>query len=557
MNKIKRRIAALLLAVFAVTLIGGNSVRAAGGSSSMGVSASSVNIGDTVNVTLNVTADVYASFRMAVSYSSDILEYTGSNKGGDCNGGGGALAVLSEVEAGSNYSINISFRAIAPGSASISASAVEAIAMETAEGISISGSSTSVTVNNAANNPGGGTETPGGGTEPPAGGGNSGGGGSTPGGEDQPQEPRKSGDNSLKSLTISPGSLSPSFKPSTTKYTAKVGADVTSVAVDAQVSNSKATVESVTGNTNLEMGDNQIKIVVKAENGTLATYIITVNRGGAVEPEEPEDETEEPIETPTDGPITIDGVSYEVSETFPDNELPEEFTKTTVIYGDKEVEAYSFPYKNLALLYLTRATEEGEDGGTEDEETESGGFFFYDAAGGQFFHYINVIVGDTYVLALPANFAEAAVPDGYQETVVTIHGLSVKGYQQTASDTSQESGEFYLVYGVNKDGTAGWYQYDTVEASLQRYHETAYVTPEQVPQQEDTSAYDEAYAELDSRYKEEKSKARLTMAVLIFLLAVAVIVIVNILIFTIKGKGSSKRKGKKENIDYIDFDDLD
>ena len=43
----------------------------------------------------------------------------------------------------------------------------------------------------------------------------------------------RSADNSLKALTISPGTLSPAFKGSTTKYTATVDNSVTSIAVSA------------------------------------------------------------------------------------------------------------------------------------------------------------------------------------------------------------------------------------------------------------------------------------------------------------------------------------
>ena len=94
-----------------------------------------------------------------------------------------------------------------------------------------------------------------------------------------------SADNSLKALTISPGTLSPAFKGSTTKYTATVDNSVTSIAVSATPVNEKATIESVTGNTNLAVGANVVQIVVKAENGTTATYKITVTRQAAGPPE--------------------------------------------------------------------------------------------------------------------------------------------------------------------------------------------------------------------------------------------------------------------------------
>ena len=75
--------------------------------------------------------------------------------------------------------------------------------------------------------------------------------------------------------------MSPAFKGSTTKYTATVDNSVTSIAVSATPVNEKATIESVTGNTNLAVGANVVQIVVKAENGTTATYKITVTRQAA------------------------------------------------------------------------------------------------------------------------------------------------------------------------------------------------------------------------------------------------------------------------------------
>ena len=71
---------------------------------------------------------------------------------------------------------------------------------------------------------------------------------------------------------------------------------MTSIAVSATPANEKAVVESVSGNENLKEGVNQIKIVVKAENGVTATYTIKVTKqsGGAADtkPEGGEDTPE-------------------------------------------------------------------------------------------------------------------------------------------------------------------------------------------------------------------------------------------------------------------------
>ena len=87
-----------------------------------------------------------------------------------------------------------------------------------------------------------------------------------------------SADNSLEVLSLSAGTLSPDFTGKTVQYTATVPNDVTSVTVTAIPVNEFATVQSITGNDNLHVGTNTIKVVVKAQNGALAQYTITLTR---------------------------------------------------------------------------------------------------------------------------------------------------------------------------------------------------------------------------------------------------------------------------------------
>ena len=87
-----------------------------------------------------------------------------------------------------------------------------------------------------------------------------------------------SADNSLEVLSLSAGTLSPDFTGKTVQYTATVPNDVTSVTVTASPVNEFATVQSITGNDNLQVGTNTIKVVVKAQNGALAQYTITLTR---------------------------------------------------------------------------------------------------------------------------------------------------------------------------------------------------------------------------------------------------------------------------------------
>lgn len=91
--------------------------------------------------------------------------------------------------------------------------------------------------------------------------------------EDKKEEVKKSSDATLKSITLKNGKID--FKKGTTKYTVKVDKTVTSLGLKAVATDSKATVK-ITGDENFKTGENIVKIVVTAEDGTTKTYTITV-----------------------------------------------------------------------------------------------------------------------------------------------------------------------------------------------------------------------------------------------------------------------------------------
>lgn len=91
-------------------------------------------------------------------------------------------------------------------------------------------------------------------------------------------EETKSNDATLKSLSITGIDFTPAFDPSVTSYTATIGEDITEVEVIAQPTNEKAKVE-ITGNSNLQDGENTVTIVVTAEDGTVTNYEIKLIKG--------------------------------------------------------------------------------------------------------------------------------------------------------------------------------------------------------------------------------------------------------------------------------------
>lgn len=92
-----------------------------------------------------------------------------------------------------------------------------------------------------------------------------------------------SANNNLKSLKISAGSII--FKPQTTTYTVNVSNNVSKFTATGYAEDEKATVFYSSAQTiNLVTGNkNILKINVQAENGTVRTYTIRINKAGSAE----------------------------------------------------------------------------------------------------------------------------------------------------------------------------------------------------------------------------------------------------------------------------------
>lgn len=485
-------------------------VQAASGKTTIAVSASSLNIGQTVTVTAKALGasgeSAYAN--MVLTYDASILEFVSCTA--TYGGGGGSISVA-------NDSFSVTLKAIAAGKASLSLSATDGVIFSTAEELeSMAGSSTSVTVNNEAS---------------------------------------ESADNSLKALTISPGTLSPAFKGSTTKYTATVDNSVTSIAVSATPVNEKATIESVTGNTNLAVGANVVQIVVKAENGTTATYKITVTRqaagttgsettatggengdDGNGDSETPED-TEEVDTTETQvsaADVVINNTTYHIADNFTEEQIPADFIEATVNFRGTECRGLTFDKGTISLIYLE----------TDNVDETTGRFFIYDETRDVVYDFMKFTAGESsYVIPLLAPL-DSVLPESYVQVSLQMPENTVMTAYQLPVEDGEEASDFYIFYGVNQDGTEGWYQYDAAEGTYQRVNGN--ITETADSSSDDLAALQSEYDELSKKYKDAKSFSRNMIAVLIFVLAIAVVIILNIVLF------GRKKKGKGELLDDDD-----
>ena len=82
--------------------------------------------------------------------------------------------------------------------------------------------------------------------------------------------------NTLTSLSITGGTLSPAFNANTTSYKATVSAATTNISATKEDASYGSV--SGTGSKNLNYGDNTFNIVVTPESGSAKTYTIVINR---------------------------------------------------------------------------------------------------------------------------------------------------------------------------------------------------------------------------------------------------------------------------------------
>lgn len=395
-------------------------VHAATANVSIALSGSSLTIGDTVTATVTLSSEVpLGSYTMAISYDPSILEWT---SGG--NGGGGTVLISGVITNESQYSLSstISFKAIGNGSTTISTSGTDVWDFDLGT-MEVSHAGATVTVsapqapeeNTSGNGNGDSTQS----TQAPLTG---------------------SGDNYLKSLEISPGTLQPAFQSKTTSYTVQLPEDTKSIVVSAVANDSKAKV-SVSHNNDLEPGANKTYIVVTAENGTQRTYVLNVNCGEVEEEPEP-------------SAVTIDGVAYSfaTAEQMAEVTIPEGFTAGEETYEeDVTVTVYKSPNQLFQIVYLLDAEEQGS-------------WFIWDKEAKVFTPYMEFqAAANRYIIVTPDE--TVAIPVGFEAVELEIQGQKITAYAKDG-DT-----EFVLVYAMNISGEAGFYWYDTKEGTYQRYVE--------------------------------------------------------------------------------------
>ena len=315
----------------------------------------------------------------------------------------------------------------------------------------------------------------------------------------------KPGVATLKSLSISNGTLTPGFSTGRTSYTAKVKYEVTTCKVYATATDAKATV-AVGGKEALAVGKNTRTVTVTAQNGTQKTYTIVITRlkeGEELDGEtKPEDNTDEPEKS-----TVIDGVKYLLATNLSGFTLPNGFKANTVTYGETEVAAAQDTDANYTVYYLKGENSESYQPYTLESDGKTFKKLKFATFGNNTYIFADIPEGKT-------------VPEGFYQSSVKIGDFDIPAYKSPDEGLT----DFYYTYCFFETNFA-MYRYDSRENVLQRCPEFTLG---------DISAAAPKGAGFAARFASLSSNAKIIVVGIVILIIAAVALIVMLIVRMVK-----------------------
>lgn len=218
--------------------------------------------------------------------------------------------------------------------------------------------------------------------------------------------------------------------------------------------------------------------------------------------------------------LDLDGKALYMWRDLSTVELPEGFEKGSITYEGKEVEAAVNQSRKLTLVYLT------------DGEGNNGDFYIYDSVTEEVYYYTSIETSLSYIMLQPDDSVE--IPQGYVESKLIIDGKSIKAW---VLESDPDTG-FYLVYGMDSEGNRGFYTYDSVEGTMQRFTERVVII-EVEPEEEVV----EAVNPVEEEPEPEKLGGLFnltTIKIVIVVLSILLIVLIAILYINSRREKSGK-----------------
>ncbi len=241
---------------------------------------------------------------------------------------------------------------------------------------------------------------------------------------------QKSGDNTLSSLSVDVGEITPKFDKNQTEYNLNLPAGTQKIQIKGDLSNAKSKVTGL-GEITLTEGNNKISITVTAENGAKKTYTINVY-------------VDEPPK------VFLPYQNQQIGLITNPNEIPKLEGFSSNEFHIDEDNIHLFTKENINIIY-----------GINEEKEKS--FYLFNKESKSIEYKIT---------PLNLNHKDFLLSDkeiqrnGLTLDKITINEIDVNCYQW------DNQGENYCLFNVLKeDGTVKEYLYEKTEGTMQLYQE--------------------------------------------------------------------------------------
>lgn len=148
--------------------------------------------------------------------------------------------------------------------------------------------------------------------------------------------------------------------------------------------------------------------------------------------------------------IELNGQYYAIYENFTDALIPLGFTRTTAQYAGTEHSAIQQDSSGKIIFFMVS--------GDSDPI-----MVLYNESDSTFIRAERVDISEWFYILILSSGDGSSLPDQFIETTLTLHDVNFPAWQ------NMDAMDFYLVYALSSGGTEGFYQYDAVDTTYQRY----------------------------------------------------------------------------------------
>ncbi len=275
-----------------------------------------------------------------------------------------------------------------------------------------------------------------------------------------------SADNNLKNLTVyvedengntTNGWFWPAFNKDTTQYYLNVDGNAKKLAITANANSVTSTVSL--NNPELVVGNNNISITVKAQDGSTKTYVIAVTKAERETESESQTESKNPDETTggdqntSNKKVTIGNKTYTITDYNNEMTLPEGYEIVDYDYKGNNIKALKGLGTGLILVAFV-------------DDTSNVKSFVYDETADDFYKFITANVKSAqYVLVdMPSVGENINIPANYTLSSINYDNSVIVAYVSGDS-------KIYIVSAIDCNGKKGLYYLDSENNTIMRYFE--------------------------------------------------------------------------------------